>query len=84
MDTDMARHVDAPKSDPAVIAKLAIDGIEAGDAEIIADEISGRVRAGLGRCGGALPPGGLTGPADSADPACQGGHSGDNRRHAMD
>jgi NAD(P)-dependent dehydrogenase (short-subunit alcohol dehydrogenase family) len=47
MDTDMARHVDAPKSDPAVIAKLAIDGIEAGDAEIIADEISQRVRAGL-------------------------------------
>ena len=47
MDTDMARHVDAPKSDPAVIAKLAIDGIEAGDAEIIADEISQQVRAGL-------------------------------------
>jgi hypothetical protein len=47
MDTDMARNVDAPKSDPAVIAKLAIDGIEAGDAEIIADEISQRVRAGL-------------------------------------
>jgi NAD(P)-dependent dehydrogenase (short-subunit alcohol dehydrogenase family) len=47
MDTDMARHVDAPKSDPAVIAKLAIDGIEAGDAEIIADEVSQRVRAGL-------------------------------------
>lgn len=43
----MARHVDAPKSDPAVIAKLAVDGIEAGDAEIIADEISQRVRAGL-------------------------------------
>jgi NAD(P)-dependent dehydrogenase (short-subunit alcohol dehydrogenase family) len=47
MDTDMARHVDAPKSDPAVIAKLAVDGIEAGDAEIIADEISQRVRTGL-------------------------------------
>ena len=47
MDTDMARHVDAPMSDPAVIAKLAVDGIEAGDAEIIADEISQRVRAGL-------------------------------------
>jgi len=47
MDTDMARHVDAPKSDPAVIAKLVIDGIEAGDAEIIADEFSRQVRAGL-------------------------------------
>ena len=47
MDTDMTRDVNAPKSDPAVIAKLAIDGIEAGDAEIIADEVSRRVQAGL-------------------------------------
>jgi NAD(P)-dependent dehydrogenase (short-subunit alcohol dehydrogenase family) len=47
MDTDMTRHIDAPKSDPAVIAKLALDGIEAGDAEIIADEVSRQVRAGL-------------------------------------
>jgi len=47
MDTDMARHVDAPKSDPGVVAKLAIDAIEAGDAEIIADELSRQVRAGL-------------------------------------
>ncbi len=47
MDTDMARDVDAPKSDPAVIAKLAIDGIVAGDPEIIADEVSRQVQAGL-------------------------------------
>ena len=47
MDTDMARHVTAPKSDPADIAKIAIDGIEAGDAEIIADEVSRQVLAGL-------------------------------------
>jgi len=47
MDTDMARNVDAPKSDPAVIAKIAVDGIEAGDAEIIADEVSRQVQAGL-------------------------------------
>ena len=47
MDTDMARDVDAPKSDPAVIAKAALDGIEAGDAEIIADEVSKHVLAGL-------------------------------------
>jgi NAD(P)-dependent dehydrogenase (short-subunit alcohol dehydrogenase family) len=47
MDTDMTRNIDAPKSDPAVIAKLAIDGIAAGDAEIIADEVSRRVQAGL-------------------------------------
>ena len=47
MDTDMIRHLDVPKSDPADIAKIAIDGIEAGDAEIIADEISRQVLAGL-------------------------------------
>src|SRR6516165_8311751 len=42
-----ALRLDVPKSDPAAIAKLAIDGIEAGDAEIIADETSRRVLAGL-------------------------------------
>jgi NAD(P)-dependent dehydrogenase (short-subunit alcohol dehydrogenase family) len=47
MDTDMVRRLDVPKSDPAVIAKLAIDGLAAGDAEVIADEISRQVLAGL-------------------------------------
>jgi NAD(P)-dependent dehydrogenase (short-subunit alcohol dehydrogenase family) len=47
MDTDMTRRLDVPKSDPAGIARLALDGIEAGDAEIIADEISKQVLAGL-------------------------------------
>jgi NAD(P)-dependent dehydrogenase (short-subunit alcohol dehydrogenase family) len=47
MDTDMTRHVDAPKVNPADVAKLAIDGIEAGAAEIIADDTSQQVLAGL-------------------------------------
>lgn len=47
MDTDMVRHIDAPKSDPAAIAALAIDGIAAGQAEILADDISHQVRGGL-------------------------------------
>ena len=47
MDTDMTRNLDVPKSDPAVIAKLAIDGVQARDAEIIADDTSKRVLAGL-------------------------------------
>jgi NAD(P)-dependent dehydrogenase (short-subunit alcohol dehydrogenase family) len=47
MDTDMARHVDAPKSDPSEIARIAIDGIEAGSFEILADEVSAQVLAGL-------------------------------------
>jgi NAD(P)-dependent dehydrogenase (short-subunit alcohol dehydrogenase family) len=47
MDTDLARHVTDPKSDPADIARIALDGIVAGEAEIVADEISKRVLAGL-------------------------------------
>jgi NAD(P)-dependent dehydrogenase (short-subunit alcohol dehydrogenase family) len=47
LDTDMARDVDAPKSDPARIAKLALDGIAAGDPEIVADDGSRQIRAGL-------------------------------------
>jgi NAD(P)-dependent dehydrogenase (short-subunit alcohol dehydrogenase family) len=47
MDTDMTRRLDVPKSDPAAIAKLAIDGMEAGNTEIIADETSRRVLARL-------------------------------------
>jgi NAD(P)-dependent dehydrogenase (short-subunit alcohol dehydrogenase family) len=47
VDTDMASHIDAPKSDPADVAGIALDGLEAGDLEIIADELSKQVRAGL-------------------------------------
>ena len=47
MDTDMTRRLDVPKSDPAGIAKLAIDGLAAGDTEIVADEVSKQVLAGL-------------------------------------
>lgn len=47
MDTDMTRGLDVPKSGPAAIAKLAVDGITAGDAEVVADETSKRILAGL-------------------------------------
>ncbi len=47
MDTDMASHVDGPKSDPAKIAALALDALESGAPEIVADEISQTVRANL-------------------------------------
>jgi hypothetical protein len=47
MDTDMAAHVDGPKSDPLVIANLALDGVAAGVPEVLADDISRNVRAGL-------------------------------------
>jgi NAD(P)-dependent dehydrogenase (short-subunit alcohol dehydrogenase family) len=47
MDTDMAKGVEAPKADPAAVAKIALDGIVAGDAEILADEVSAHVLRGL-------------------------------------
>jgi hypothetical protein len=47
MDTDMARHVTSAGSDLADVAKIAIDGIAAGDPEILADELSRQVLAGL-------------------------------------
>ncbi|MET7750337.1 SDR family oxidoreductase [Micromonospora sp. NPDC005367] len=47
METDMAEQFDAPKADPADIARIAVDGIEAGSYEILADDLSRRVQAGL-------------------------------------
>lgn len=47
MDTDMAKHVDGPKVDPALVAKLALDGVEEGRFEVLADDVSRNVRAGL-------------------------------------
>jgi NAD(P)-dependent dehydrogenase (short-subunit alcohol dehydrogenase family) len=40
MDTDMTRRVTAPKSDPAVVADKALDELEAGQVEILADDVS--------------------------------------------
>jgi NAD(P)-dependent dehydrogenase (short-subunit alcohol dehydrogenase family) len=47
MDTDMAAAVTGPKEDPAKIARIAVDGIEAGRYEIVADDTSQQVLAGL-------------------------------------
>jgi NAD(P)-dependent dehydrogenase (short-subunit alcohol dehydrogenase family) len=47
MDTDMVRHVDAAKLDPALVARIALDGLEAGDAEVLADDLSRTIQAGL-------------------------------------
>ena len=37
----------APKIDPAVVAKLALDGLAAGQPEVLADETSRQVQQGL-------------------------------------
>ncbi|ETK33601.1 SDR family oxidoreductase [Microbispora sp. ATCC PTA-5024] len=48
MDTDMADYVDpADKVDPAWVAGLALDGVEARAAEVLADDKSRNVRAAL-------------------------------------
>jgi NAD(P)-dependent dehydrogenase (short-subunit alcohol dehydrogenase family) len=47
MDTDMAARVTSPKLDPAVVAKLALDGVEAGQLEVLADDLSQQVQRGL-------------------------------------
>jgi NAD(P)-dependent dehydrogenase (short-subunit alcohol dehydrogenase family) len=48
MDTDMAARVTESKSAPSDVARLAIDGIEQGTLEIVADEMSAFVRGQLG------------------------------------
>jgi NAD(P)-dependent dehydrogenase (short-subunit alcohol dehydrogenase family) len=45
MDTDMASSFNSPKSNPADIAKVAIDGIANDSFEIIADETSRKVQS---------------------------------------
>nr|WP_217902779.1 SDR family oxidoreductase [Rhodococcus sp. 06-412-2B] len=57
MDTDLTAGVDAPKLDPAVVAKLALDELSAGNHEIIADELSRQVRSGLAGGVASLYPG---------------------------
>jgi NAD(P)-dependent dehydrogenase (short-subunit alcohol dehydrogenase family) len=47
MDTDLTVGVDAHKLDPALIATFALDQLAAGAPEILADDLSKRVQAGL-------------------------------------
>lgn len=47
VDTDLARDFDAPKSTSEDIVKRALDGLEAGEDEVLADERSVQVKQGL-------------------------------------
>lgn len=47
VDTDMTATIDAPKSTPADVAAQALDGIENGAHEVLADELTRQVKAGL-------------------------------------
>lgn len=46
-ETDMTAHIDIPKSDPAAIVKAALDGLEAGAWEVLADEMPRVIKASL-------------------------------------
>ena len=47
VDTDMSAGVDAPKTSPDSVAVQALDGIEAGALEVLADDLTRQVKAGL-------------------------------------
>jgi NAD(P)-dependent dehydrogenase (short-subunit alcohol dehydrogenase family) len=48
MDTDMVSYVPADqKSDPGAVAKLALDGLFAGEPEVLGDELTRNVKAQL-------------------------------------
>jgi NAD(P)-dependent dehydrogenase (short-subunit alcohol dehydrogenase family) len=47
VDTDLTRGLDAPKSSPDEIVRRALDGVEAGLDEVLADELTAHVKRGL-------------------------------------
>src|SRR6185295_19090691 len=47
VDTDMIRSMDVEKTSPDEIVRVALDGLEAGLEEVLADERSRAVKAGL-------------------------------------
>lgn len=47
MDTDMASHVQTPKSNPTDVANQLLDAVRDGREEVLADELSRQVKAGL-------------------------------------
>jgi NAD(P)-dependent dehydrogenase (short-subunit alcohol dehydrogenase family) len=56
VDTDMTNHVTDPKISPTVVARLGLDGVEAGAYEVLADDTSRNVKAGLsGELAGLYP-----------------------------
>ncbi|MGC5028277.1 SDR family oxidoreductase [Tsukamurella sp. DT100] len=47
IDTDMVSAIPLPKATPAAIAAAILDGVEAGDVEVLADEITAATKAAL-------------------------------------
>jgi NAD(P)-dependent dehydrogenase (short-subunit alcohol dehydrogenase family) len=49
MDTDMASHISDGKSDPADVARTTLDAVAKGEAEVLYDEFTRNVKAGLSK-----------------------------------
>jgi NAD(P)-dependent dehydrogenase (short-subunit alcohol dehydrogenase family) len=47
IDTDMAASIDGPKVAPAAVVAATLDALEAGEHEVLADDVTKQVRAGL-------------------------------------
>jgi NAD(P)-dependent dehydrogenase (short-subunit alcohol dehydrogenase family) len=47
IDTDLTRGFDVPKSAPDAVVRTALDALEAGASEVLADEVTRQVHAGL-------------------------------------
>jgi len=47
IDTDMARHVEAPKTQPEEVVQQALQAIEDGREEVLADSLTRQVKAAL-------------------------------------
>ena len=47
VDTDLTRGMDVPKLAPDAVVRTALDALEAGAREVLADELTRRVHAGL-------------------------------------
>jgi NAD(P)-dependent dehydrogenase (short-subunit alcohol dehydrogenase family) len=47
VDTDLVRSIEVPKATPEEIVRLALDGLEAGADEVIGDDWTAQVKAGL-------------------------------------
>ena len=46
-ETDMTAEFDVPKNDPRDVARQIVDGVEHGDAEVLADDMTRYVKAAL-------------------------------------
>jgi NAD(P)-dependent dehydrogenase (short-subunit alcohol dehydrogenase family) len=56
VDTDMTAALDVEKIPPAEFVRIALDGLERGEIEIVADEMSRRAKAALAHPPGAFAP----------------------------